>query len=192
MTDSLLASWAEENFEGEEFNCKKGRVYVISCGTRTYTWFVKEGVLFTTAQSSSSDDELANTIWQKGGMIHSLDEDIMLPLHALTDCVLVRYPSEDLNAKIREDAALGWQLAEHYHDQFTSTLAKYKHAALDVSEDPLAYLENMFAQIEGLEDEHIGDATLASFMGMHRVSVSRVRKKLEGQRTASAPSDGPS
>ncbi len=182
MTDSLLASWAEDRFVGEEFHCKKGRVYVISCGTRTYTWFVKEGVLFTTAQSECGEEELANTIWQKNCMIHSLDEDTMLPLHALTDCVLVRYPSEEINRHLKENPELGWLLAEHYHDQFTSTLAKYKHAALDASEDQLKYLEDIFSQIDELKGEHISDATLATFMGMHRVSVSRVRKKLDGQK----------
>ncbi len=178
MDEAAFAQWAHEHNEGEEFHCKKDQVYVLSCGRKTYTWFIKEGVMFTAMQTENSEGELANSIWRKNNMVHSLDEDIMLPFHALTDATIVRYSSENLNRQIREDAELSWWLAEYYHNQFTRTLSNYRHAALDASEDRLAYLEDMFMGIDELKGERISDATLASFMGMHRVSVSRIRKKL--------------
>lgn len=179
MNQNEFFKWALENNEGTELRCKKDQVYVLSCGTKTYTWFIKEGVMFTALQSKQSEGELANTIWQAGEMIHSLDEDIMLPAHALTDCVLIRFSSEEINAKIKKSAELSWYLAEYYHNQFTRTLSNFKHSALDSSEVRLAYLENRLNEIEELKGERISDATLALFMGMHRVSVSRIRKKLE-------------
>lgn len=184
MDEAAFARWAREHNEGEEFHCKKDQVYVLSCGRKTYTWFIKEGVMFTAMQTEHSEGELANSIWRKDNMVHSLDEDIMLPFHALTDSTIVRYPSEPLNRQIQESAELSWHLAEHYHDQFTRTLSNYRHAALDASEDRLAYLEHMFSQIEELKGERISDATFASFMGMHRVSVSRIRKKLAKEKSA--------
>ena len=36
-----LYQWAIENLDTTELRCKKGTVNVISCGMRTYTWFVK-------------------------------------------------------------------------------------------------------------------------------------------------------
>ena len=179
MDKTAFAEWICNNNEGEELHCRKGQVYVLSCGTKTYTWLIKEGVLFTTMQANYTEEELANSIWRKDDLVHSLDDDIMLPFHALTDCTIIRYSSEELNSQIRQDADLSWHLAEHYHDQFTYTLSNYRHAALDSSEARLAKLEERFASIEELEGERMSDAVLALFMGMHRVSVSRIRKKLE-------------
>lgn len=182
MKKTAFADWVYNNLSGEELHCKKDHVYVLSCGTKTYTWFIKEGVLFTALQTETSESELANTIWQKDDMVHSLDEDIMLPFHTLTDCTLFRCASKDLNSRIQQDPELSFALAKHYHDQFTHTLANYRHAALDSSEDRLAHYERVFAEIEELEGERVSDATLALFLGMHRVSVSRLRKKLQTQR----------
>lgn len=182
MDGKTFADWVYANMEGEEIHCKKDQVYVLSCGTKTYTWFIKEGVLFTALQTESSEGELANTIWRKGDMVHSLDDDIMLPFHALTDCTLFRCSSKQLNAHIRESAELSFMLAEHYHNQFTHTLGNYRHAALDNSEDRLEHYERIFSEIDELEGEGASDATLALFLGMHRVSVSRIRKKLQKQK----------
>lgn len=129
-------------------------------------------------QAKGGENELANSIWMANDMVHSLDTDIMLPFHALVDSVITRFSSKEINPLIQGDAELAWHLAEYYHTQFTRTLSNYRHAALDASEDRLAYLEKMFDSIEELKGEHISDATLAAFMGMHRVSVSRIRKKI--------------
>lgn len=179
MNQVQFLEWAIENNAGTEFRFKKDQVIVLSCGTKTYTWFVLEGVMFTAMQSKLSEGELANTIWRKNSMVHSLDDDIMLPAHALTDCTLLRFSSEEINAKIKESPELAWYLAEYYHTQFTRTLSNFKHSALDTSEARLAYLEKQLSSIEELEGERVSDAVLALFMGMHRVSVSRIRKKLE-------------
>lgn len=181
MDKPTFAQWVFQSMEGEELHCKKDNVYVLSCGTNTYTWFIKEGVLFTALQTDKSESELANTIWRKNDMVHSLESDIMLPFHALTDCVLFRCSSKELNDRIREDADLSFLLARHYHDQFTHTLANYRHAALDDSEDRLAHYERVFSEIEELNGEKVSDATLSLFLGMHRVSVSRLRKKLQNR-----------
>lgn len=177
MTKEEFFEWALKNCESTELRCKKDQVFILSCGTKTYTWFIKEGVLFTALQSPKSEGELANTIWRAGDMIHSLDEDIMLPAHMLTNCVFVRFSSEELNAKVKEDPELSWYLAEYYHNQFTRTLNNFKHSALDASEDRLAYFEEELSAIEELEGERMSDAILALFMGMHRVSVNRLRNK---------------
>lgn len=173
-----FAQWVRDNNEREIFRCKKDQVYVLSCGTKTYTWIIDQGVLFTTKQAESGEGELANSIWRADDMVHSLDDDIMLTFRALTDCELARYSSQELNAQIRSNPDMSWYLANYYHNQFTKTLASYHHAVLDSSEERLMYLEKMFDGIEELKGERISDATLASFMGMHRVSVSRIRKKI--------------
>lgn len=190
MDSQEFFHWVEEHNEGTEFVCKKDQVYVFSCGTKTYTWFIKEGIMFTALQTEYSEGELANTIWRAGDMVHSLDDDIMLPCHPLTDCVLVRYNSDHLNQQIRANAELSWYLAEYYHHQFTSTLSNFRHSALDSSEVRLAFLEKRLHDFEELKDEHISDATLALFMGMHRVSVNRIRKKLAANGTP-VPLDPP-
>ena len=178
MDAAEFAKWVQEHNTGEEYFCQKNRVFILSCGTRTYTWFLKSGVMYTALQLENNEGEVANTIWQKNDMIHSLHEDIMLPCHALTDSVLIRYPSEELNKQIRDDKELSWYLAEHYYSQFRKTLINYQHATLDSSEDLLSYVEDKLSQIEELKGEKISDATLAAFMGMHRVSVSRIRNRL--------------
>ncbi|MDO4502294.1 MAG: hypothetical protein Q4D06_03845 [Coriobacteriia bacterium] len=173
-----LYEWAVANLDTTELRCKKGTVNVISCGSRTYTWFVKEGCMFTTMQTEQGIGELANSIWQAGNMIHSLEDDKMLPMHALTDVVLVRVSSEDFNEQVHKDASLSWELAEYYHYQFVRTLDNYKRAALDPSEVRLQDIEEYLQNIDALKGERVSDSTLASFMGMHRVSISRIRKKL--------------
>lgn len=179
MDDKELVDWALQNIPYEKISCDKDRVYVVSCGTKTYTWIVENGVLFTTSQTKHSNSELANTIWKKNQIIHSFDEDIMLPFHALTDCTLIRCLSEDFDSNVKKNAKLSWLLAKHYHDQFANTLANFRHAALDPSETRLRYLEEMLGEIPELKNEKISDGTLALFMGMHRVSVNRIRKKIE-------------
>ena len=173
-----LYQWAIENLDTTELRCKKGTVNVISCGMRTYTWFVKEGCTFTTMQTDQGIGELANSIWQVGSMIHSMENDKMLPMHALTDVVLVRITSEDFNKGVQASAELSWALAEYYHYQFVRTLDNYKRAALDPSEVRLQDIEDFLENIESLQGEKVSDSTLAAFMGMHRVSISRIRKKL--------------
>lgn len=178
IDDSTLATWVHENLEGSEFKIKKDRVCMISCGTKTYTWLINAGTGFTVSQSADGNEELANTIWVPNNIIHSFDEDIMLPMHALTDCSLVRYSSEEFNAAVSSNAELAWALAEHYHNQFTETLSRYKRMALVPSEDRLLEIESALKSIPELKSVKISDAILSLFMGMHRVSVSRLRKKL--------------
>lgn len=156
---------------------KKDRVYMISCGAKTYTWLVTEGAGFTVSQNNDGKEELANTVWVPNNIIHSFDEDIMLPMHALTDCVLMRYSSEEFNSAIRMSRDLAWALAEHYHGQFTETLYRYKRMALVPSDDRLIEIESNLKSIPALKDVKISDAMLSLFMGMHRVSVSRLRRK---------------
>lgn len=163
---------------GEDIAIKKGQVYLLPCGTKTYTWLVREGVFFTTLRVEDAEGELANTVWRKGWIIHSLDEDITLPAHAMTDGVLRKVNSAELNKVIRGDAKLGFALAEHYHAQFTNTLLHYRLAALEPSKQRLARFEEYFSNIPGLENEKIDDTTMSLFMGMHRVSVSRLRREL--------------
>lgn len=178
MNKQEFAAWLRKTVPGEPLHVKKDQVYVLSCGTQTYTWLVDNGVLFTSMQANGGKNELANSIWFKNDIIHSLDLDIMLPFHAMVDSTIVRFSSKDLNSLIRADAELSWYLADYYHTQFTRTLSNYRHAALDASDDRLAHLDEMFNSIEELKGERISDATYAAFMGMHRVSVSRIRKKL--------------
>lgn len=178
MDKTEFAAWLRKTAQGESFRIRKDQVYVLSCGTKTYTWLIDSGALFTSMQAEGGDNELANSIWLADDMVHSLDDDIMLPFHALSDSVITRFSSEEVNPLIEADADLAWHLAEYYHTQFTRTLSNYRHAALDASEVRLAHLEEMFANIPELKGERISDATLAAFMGMHRVSVSRIRKKL--------------
>ena len=183
MRDDEPFAWSMDNVTLEKMNCEKDRVYVLSCGTETYVWFVLSGVLFTASQTETSDTELANSIWEKGDIIHSFDKNIMLPFHTLTDSVIACCRASEFDQKVQANARLSWLLAIHYHDQFRFTLLNYRHAALDPSESRLEALERYFDNIEDL-DEKISDSTLALFMGMHRVSVNRIRKKLEARKTS--------
>ena len=79
---------------------------------------------------------------------------------------------------MQASAELSWALAEYYHYQFVRTLDNYKRAALDPSEVRLQDIEDFLENIESLQGEKVSDSTLAAFMGMHRVSISRIRKKL--------------
>lgn len=178
IDDSRLAEWALENLEGEEFKMKKDRTYMISCGAKTYTWLVTSGAGFTISQNGFEDKELANTIWSPDCFIHSFEDDIMLPMHALTDCALTRYASDEFNEKVRADAELAWLLARHYHDQFTETLYRYKRMALMPSDERLVEIEENLRNMPALKDVKISDSILSLFMGMHRVSVSRLRAKI--------------
>lgn len=178
IDDSKLATWALENLQGEEFKMKKDRVYMISCGAKTYTWLVTSGAGFTVSQSANGDEELANTVWVPNNFIHSFDSDIMLPMHALTNCTLMRYTSSEFNEKARASAETAWLLAEHYHNQFTETLSRYKRMALMPSEERLVEIESTLQSLPELKDVKINDSMLSLFMGMHRVSVSRLRKKI--------------
>lgn len=179
-----MDNWAEllqhafESLPGEDIAIRKGQVYLLPCGTKTYTWLIIKGVFFTTLRVEDAEGELANTVWSKGWIIHSLDDDITLPAHAMTDGVLRKVNSADFNALIQNDASLGFALAEHYHAQFTRTLLNYRLAALEPSKQRLARYEDFFASIPELEGEKIDDTTISLFMGMHRVSVSRLRREL--------------
>lgn len=179
-----MDNWAEllqnafESLPGEDIPIRKGQVYLLPCGTKTYTWLITKGVFFTTLRVEDAEGELANTVWSKGWIIHSLDDDITLPAHAMTDGILRKVDSADFNALIQKDAALGFALAEHYHAQFTRTLLNYRLAALEPSKQRLARYEDFFSNIPELEGEKIDDTTMSLFMGMHRVSVSRLRREL--------------
>ena len=176
MEPNILYDWALETFDGEITECPKDRVYLLPCGTKTYTWVVIKGIFFTADKTEFSDTELANTIWMPGNLIHSFDENIVLPCHTLTDVVLCRIPSEEFNEKVAADAELSFALAKHYHDQFRSTLSNYRHSALDPSDVRIKAIEEQFANIDELQDAHISDAVIALFTGLHRVSVNRLRK----------------
>lgn len=176
MESNILCNWALETFDGEITECPKDRVYLLPCGTKTYTWVVVKGIFFTADKTEFSETELANTIWTPGDLIHSFDENIVLPCHTLTDVVLRRIPSDEFNAKVAEDAELSFALAKHYHDQFRSTLINYRHSALDPSDVRIQAIEERFANIDELKDVHISDAVIALFTGLHRVSVNRLRK----------------
>ena len=172
---------ALESLEYEEVKCDKGVVCLLPCGTKTYTWLVHEGVFFTALRVEGAEGELANTIWRKGDMIHSLDVDITLPAHAMTDGILRKVDSAQFNAMAQADPELGFALAEYYHSQFTMTLTHYRQAALEPSKLRLARLEEAFSSMPELEGEKIDDTTMSLFMGMHRVSVSRLRREIHGK-----------
>ena len=175
---ATLLREALESLPGEDIPISKGQVYLLPCGTKTYTWLIREGVFFPSLRVEGAEGELANTVWRKGWIIHSLDTDITLPAHAMTDGVLRKVDSSELNALIRGNAELGFALAEHYHAQFTRTLLHYRLAALEPSKQRLARFEEYFANIPELEGERIDDTTMSLFMGMHRVSVSRLRREI--------------
>lgn len=189
MEQNILYDWTLQTFDGEMTECPKDCVYLLPCGTKTYTWAVVEGVFFTADKTELSDTELANTIWMPGDLIHSFDENIVLPCHTLTDVVLCRIPSDEFNAKIAEDAELSLALAKHYHDQFRSTLMNYRHSALDPSEVRIQAIEEQFANIDELKDTHISDAVIALFTGLHRVSVNRLRKGRKRKKTKKEEED---
>ena len=167
--------------ETDELRCDKGQVYVLPCGKRTYTWCVKSGLFYTTLQVEGAEGELANTIWHQGDIIHSLDDDIMIPAHAMVDGVLVRSLSPEFNKAVEADQRTAMALAEYYHRQFTSTLDHYRQATLLPSRERLEYFERLFEEMPELEGEKIDDRTLSLFMGVHRASVSRLRRELHRQ-----------
>jgi len=169
---------AMESLPGEDIPCSKGQVIILPCGTKTYTWLVRAGVFFTTLRVEDAEGELANTVWRAGDMIHSFDIDITLPAHPMTDGVLRKVDSDALNAMVRENAELGFALSQHYHHQFTNTLLHYRLAAIEPSKRRLVRLDDFFANIPELEGERVDDTTMSLFMGMHRVSVSRLRREI--------------
>ena len=150
---------------------------MLACGTKSFTWLILRGVFFTVHQTEHNHAELANTIWREGMLIHSFDENIMLPCYALTDGELLQLPSDLFNAAVEKDADLSFALAQHYHDQFKSTLENYRRNTLDPSDVRISDLEARFAAIPELENEHISDSVIAMFTGLHRVSVNRLRNK---------------
>lgn len=174
-----LAEWMEGNFDGRRFSLKKGCICVVSCGTSTCTWLIKKGTLFGMLRGAEADKELAYSFFRKGQIAHAMEPDKTVELHALTDATLVQFPSSSLNDAIRKDPRLSSLLAEHYHARFQETLRRYRQAALISSEERLAALERELSAIDGLDPADVDDSTLALFLGMHRVSVNKLRKKLK-------------
>lgn len=162
----------------EVLPCAKGQVNVLSCGTKTFTWLIESGVLFTTMRVDGAVGELANTVWRRGYIIHSFEADKMLPAHPLCDSSLIKVDSTLFNEAVAGDAELSMALAEHYHMQFTSTLLHYRYASLLPSKTRLAMFEDYFNSLEELQGSRVDDGVMAMFMGMHRVSVGRLRRNL--------------
>ena len=173
-----LAAWLEGNFAGNDFSLRKGRVCIVSCGVSTYTWLVKSGNLFGTMRDERGDKELAYSFFHAGQILYSMQSDISVELHALNDAVLVQYPTEPIHAATRKDAHLCRLFAEHFHARFQTTLNRYRQAALISSEERLYQLESELSTIEKIDPDAVDDSTLGLFLGMHRVSVNKIRKKL--------------
>lgn len=174
-----LAAWMEECFHGRRFILKKGRICIVSCGASTYTWLVKKGTLFGMLRGAEVDRELAYDFFREGKILHAMEPDKTVELHALTDATLVQFASDPINDAIRKDPKLASFLAEHYHARFKETLNRYRQAALTSSEMRLASLERELSVTDGLDPADVDDSTLALFLGIHRVSVNKIRKKLK-------------
>ena len=172
-----LTNWVLENCKGDTLRCKKNQVLELSCGTQSYTWVLLEGAMFTSVQAEDSDAEIANLIWRKGDIIHSLLDDIAITCNALTDLVLLRVSSKELNECVKQNPELSWALADYYHTLFRRTFANFCQSALVPSEERLRILQQDLAAIPELKGVKISNDVLALFLGMHRVSVSRLLNK---------------
>ncbi|MCQ2751885.1 MAG: hypothetical protein MJ189_02140 [Coriobacteriales bacterium] len=176
--DLSFYNWVKQNLEYDELKFKEDQLCALSCGLNTYTWFVEKGVLFTTVQLNDSQGELASNILRQGDMIHSMCEDTMISFRCLTSVSLIRIESKPFNKAIKDNPDLSWQLNKYYCDLYTLTLQNYKYAVLDSTENRLEQIDKQLSNLSELKNKHVSDSVLAAFLGMHRVSVCRIRNKL--------------